>query len=274
MKRRIKPIFLNMFIVILFLFLIFITYGNIVGISNDKVNSNNNIEINLLNSENLTLTQLMMQTSNICNRGPRPKPEKIAYITIDDGPSKYTNDILKILNKNNVKATFFMVEGNMKKYQESLKIMANQKHALGFHSVSHDINILYKTPESAVNEFDKCKKTLEEITNQKSNLIRLPYGSKPYASKEDYDALVNAGYKIWDWNLDTEDWRATPKDIVDNVAKYSGQHKEIVLLMHEKEQSVKALQGIIDVLKSKGYTILPIDERDTPKNYWEQNLTN
>ena len=44
--------------------------------------------------------------------------------------------------------------------------------------------------------------------------------------------------------------------------------------MHEKEQSVKALQGMIDILREKGYTILPIEERDKPKNYWEQNLTN
>ncbi|MGL5640819.1 MAG: polysaccharide deacetylase family protein [Paraclostridium sp.] len=272
MKRRIKPIFLNVFIVILLLFLIFITYDKIIGKADD--NNKNNIEINLLNSENLTMTQLMIQATEVCNRGPRPKPEKVAYITIDDGPSKYTNDILKVLRKNNVKATFFMVEGNMRKYPEQLKDMANQNHSLGFHSVSHNINVLYKTPQSAVGEFDKCQSTLEEITNKTSNLIRLPYGSKPYASKESYNALVNAGYKIWDWNLDTEDWRATPEEIVENVVKYSDQHKEIVLLMHEKEQSVKALQGIIDVLKSKGYTILPIEERDKPKNYWEQNLTN
>ena len=54
------------------------------------------------------------------------------------------------------------------------------------------------------------------------------------------------GFKIWDWNLDTEDWKGTPQTIVNNVNKYSNQHSEVVLLMHEKEQSVKALQGIIN----------------------------
>ena len=44
--------------------------------------------------------------------------------------------------------------------------------------------------------------------------------------------------------------------------------------MHEKEQSVKALQGIINQLKEKGYTIMPIEESDMPKNFWEQNLRN
>ena len=54
---------------------------------------------------------------------------------------------------------------------------------------------------------------------------------------------------------------------------YSDEHRQIVLLMHEKEQTVKALQKMIDILNSKGYTILPIEENEYNKNYWEQNLT-
>lgn len=270
MSRRIKPIFLNVFIVGVLLFLIFITCDNIIETSK----SYDEEEIVLLNSENMTLTQLMISTTKVNERGPKPKPEKVAYITIDDGPSKYTNEILDILHKNDIKATFFMIDKNMNRYSNELKRIESDGHSLGFHSVSHDINILYKTPKTTVSEFDKCNNSLEEITNETSKLIRLPYGSKPYAPKESYDALVEAGYKIWDWNLDTQDWRATDKEIIKNVETYLGQHKEVVLLMHEKEQSVKALQGMIDILREKGYTILPIKERDKPKNYWEQNLTN
>ncbi|MCG4682745.1 polysaccharide deacetylase family protein, partial [Faecalibacillus intestinalis] len=69
----------------------------------------------------MTLTDLMMKASSVNNRGPKPKPEKVAYITIDDGPSKYTDGILSILDSNNVKATFFMIEGNMKQHPEQLK---------------------------------------------------------------------------------------------------------------------------------------------------------
>lgn len=271
MKRRIKPILLNLFIVGILLFLIFLMYENIFERTQEDTNSN--IEVKLLDSDALTLTQLMLKTSDICNRGPRPKPEKIAYITIDDGPSKYTDEILDILRKNNVKATFFMIEGNMKTYPEALKNIAKEDHSLGFHSVSHDINVLYKTPEATANEFNKCKNTLEKITNKTSNLIRLPYGSKPYAPKESYEELLKEGYKIWDWNLDTQDWRATSEQIVESVKTYGPQHKEIVLLIHEKEQSVIALQGIIDELENQGYTILPIEERENPKNFWKQNLS-
>ncbi|MGL5750318.1 MAG: polysaccharide deacetylase family protein, partial [Paraclostridium sp.] len=127
--------------------------------------------------------------------------------------------------------------------------------------------------ESTLAEFDKCKQTLNIITGSVSNLVRLPYGSKPYAPRQNYNTLVKNGYKVWDWNLDTQDWKATSDEIVNNVEIYSNNNRELVILMHEKEQTVEALQEIIDILKFKGYTILPIEENDIPKNYWEQNLT-
>ncbi len=269
MKIKVKSIFKNLFVIVILLILILFTYSKLINDSKGNID----INLDLLNNETLTLTQLIIKTSKINQRGPIPKPDKVAYITIDDGPSKYTKEIVDILEKNNIKATFFMVDGNMKKYKKELKLLDNKGHSLGFHSVSHDINVLYKTPQTTVLEFDQCLETLEKITNKTSKLIRLPYGSKPYATKESYKALIDSGYKIWDWNLDTQDWRATDKEIIENVKTYSGQYNEIVLLMHEKEQSVKALQGIIDTLRKKGYTILPIEEKYKPKNYWKQNLT-
>lgn len=270
MGKNKKSVFLSVLIVIVFLFLLFIVLGNInlfttkkTYIKNDLIETGNNTT---------TLTQLIMQVSRLNEKGPKPKPDKIAYITIDDGPSKFTDGILSILDSNNVKATFFMIEGNMRQYPEQLKRMKNEGHSMGFHSVTHDVKKLYKSTESAVDEFEKCKSTLYKITNVNSNLMRIPYGSKPYTPEETYNSLVSKGFKIWDWNLDTEDWKSTTEEILNNVNKYVGNNDEIVLLMHEKEQSVRALQGIIDILKSKGYTIIPISENDEPKNFWKQNL--
>ena len=268
MERKIKPIFLSASIVVLLLFLLFITFNKLILTSNEQ----NDIDIKLLESDTITLTDLMQKASDVNNRGPNPKPEKVAYITIDDGPSKFTDGILSILDSNNIKATFFMIDGNMKQHPKQLKRIAEEGHSMGFHSVTHDISKLYKSTQSTVSEFDKCKDTLYKITNVDSNLMRIPYGSKPYTPEESYNALVDKGFKIWDWNLDTEDWKQTSQGILNNVNKYSGQQNEIILLMHEKEQSVKALQGIINQLKEKGYTLMPIKENDIPKNFWEQNL--
>lgn len=198
--------------------------------------------------------------------------EKIAYITIDDGPSKFTNEILDILDENQVKATFFMIDGNMKKYKDEVQRIVSNGHGAGFHSVTHDKEKIYKTPDATVGEFDTCKNTLYDITGTSSNLIRLPYGSKPYMSEGSYDKLIESGYIIWDWNVDTLDWKSTTDQIVSNVLYHGRKHEELVLLFHEKEQTLEALSSSIRVLKERGYKILPISENIDEKNFWKGNL--
>ncbi|MEG0842858.1 MAG: polysaccharide deacetylase family protein [Romboutsia sp.] len=219
-----------------------------------------------------TLTEMVEDASLEINKGPSEKSEKIAYITIDDGPSKYTNQILDIFKKNNVKATFFMIDGNMKNNPEAIKRMDKEGHSMGFHSVSHDVEKLYKTPQDTLNEFETCNSTLYNITGKTSKLIRLPYGSKPYMPEESYKKLLDNKYLIWDWNLDTLDWKSTTDQIVSNVLYYGREKEEIVLLIHEKEQSVEALESTIKVLRERGYEILPITEKSETKNFWKQNL--
>lgn len=197
---------------------------------------------------------------------------KVAYITIDDGPSKYTEDILRILDKYKVKGTFFLINRNMNIYPEKVKKIVESGNTAGLHSVSHDINKLYKTSISAKEEFDLNNQTFYEITGRYSNLVRLPYGSKPYASKESYNNLVSAGYKIWDWNIDTQDWKSSSSEIVENTKIYSKNKNEIILLIHEKKQTVEALDSLISYLIEEGYDILPINENQDPKNFWLKNL--
>jgi peptidoglycan/xylan/chitin deacetylase (PgdA/CDA1 family) len=191
--------------------------------------------------------------------------DKVAYITIDDGPSKFTSQILDILDKHDVKATFFMINRNMKNYKDIVQRISEEGHGAGFHSVSHDVKELYKTPESALNEFYICRNTYKEITGKISNLVRLPYGSKPHTPEESYNKLVENNLSVWDWNLDTEDWKATTDNILSNILLHGRNKEDLVILMHEKEQTVKALQKMIDILNSKGYTILPIEENEYNK---------
>lgn len=263
-------------------FILAILIGVILGIvvsgmvylnneNSNKINSTVENEINkVIQMKNLTelIDEVYMQNY----KGPGPNKGKFAYITIDDGPTKYTNQILDILDKNDVKATFFMIDGNMKKRPEEVKRIAREGHGAGFHSVSHDTQRLYKTPEAALEEFNKCSATYESITRRKSKLIRLPYGSRPYTPEESYNMLVENKYLVWDWNLDTEDWRATTDNIVSNLLYYGRDRKNLVILLHEKEQSVEALDSIIKVLKSREYEILPLNESIYPLNFWNKNL--
>lgn len=231
-------------------------------------NKNNYSDENLLKKDSIKL---------IYNESENPKSidknlNKVAYITIDDGPSKYTDEIIDILNKYNAKATFFLLENNMRRYPEKVKNIVENGNTAGFHGVSHDIHVLYKNSTEARKEFETNKETFFNITGEISNLVRLPYGSKPYTPKEVYDDLTNYGYKIWDWNLDTQDWKATPSEIVENVRKYSESENKVIILIHEKKQTVDSLESMLKYLSEDGYTFLPIAENEVEKNFWLNNL--
>lgn len=250
------------FIVILFIGLI----GN-SDIFNEKSKETYNSDVEVKSSENIISKELIDDTYNIEN-----KEEKIAYITIDDGPSKYTSQILDILNKNDVKATFFFIDGNMKKYPQEVNELVEYGHSIGFHTVSHDKEILYSNQEQMLNEFETCKETFKSITGKDSNLIRIPYGSKPNMSQEGMDILEENDFLVWDWNLDTQDWKGTTDNIVSNILYYGRNKSKLVILIHEKQQTVDALDSIIRVLKERGYKIMPITEDIEPHNYWNKTM--
>ena len=222
--------------------------------------------------EGETITSMVYSGAEEMQKGPSKTYGKVVYLTIDDGPSEYTDEIIKILNKNNVKATFFMINGNMQAYPEQVKNIVKNGNTAGFHSVSHDIHKLYVSKTSAKEEFDTNQATFKKITGQTSKVIRLPFGSKPYTPRASYNALVDSGYKLWDWTLDTEDWRSTSSQIMENVKKYSSGSDNVVLLMHERKQTVAILDEMIKYLKSEGFEILPIKQSDEARNYWNGKL--
>lgn len=234
-----------------------------------------NEPITLTRDENLTNTTMMSiinDTSEEINKGPSKSAGKVAYITIDDGPSQFTDQLIKVLDKHNAKATFFMIDGNMKLHPQQVKNIVNSGNTAAFHSVTHDIHKLYKTPTSAKEEFDQNNKTLKEITGKESKVIRIPYGSKPYTPQASYDAIIGAGYKIWDWDVDTMDWKANSGQIVQAVKNHNPDNDSVIVLIHEKKQSLDALDPMLTYLASQGYEFLPIEQNQNPHNYWLNNL--
>ena len=249
----------------------------VVGVRVSSLNMKENEISRNAKLSSSTITDIVSNTSIEVSKGPSKSSGKIAYITIDDGPSKFTDEMIKTLNKYNVKATFFMIDGNMKEYPQQVKNIIKNGNTAGFHSVSHDIHKLYVTSTSAKEEFDTNDQTFYKITGKHSKVIRIPYGSKPYTPQASYQALVDAGYKIWDWDLDTEDWRSNSSQIVQNVKNHiknrKGEDKDqLVVLMHEKKQRAEALDSVLKFLSDEGYEFAPVDQNQIPKNYWLRNL--
>ncbi len=198
-------------------------------------------------------------------------PSKIGYITFDDGPSKYTKEIVEILEKYEVQGTFFMLSNNINKYSEDVKLIIQKGNAVGLHGVTHRVKKAYESPNALVSEMKQDNDALLDATGMKTNLIRTPYGSKPYMTKDFRDACVKEGFKMWDWNVDSKDSLeryVLPEKIISNIKEQVSNQKIPVILLHEKKSTVEALEEILYYLKQEGYTLMPIDYDQEPMNFW------
>jgi peptidoglycan/xylan/chitin deacetylase (PgdA/CDA1 family) len=114
---------------------------------------------------------------------------------------------------------------------------------------------------------------LQEVTGTKTNLIRVPYGSAPYMTKPYRKAVEIAGYKMWDWNVDSRDSlgeNISPSIVIRNVKNQVKKQKTPVILLHERSTTVQALPEILKYLKENGYIPIPINKSQQPINFWNR----
>lgn len=212
------------------------------------------------------------------NKNNDKEEQKVAYLTFDDGPSLYTHDILKTLKTYNSNATFFVLSSSIQKYPDELEMIVEGGHSIGLHGVSHDVKKIYKSPVSLVTEMQRDSEIIMSKIGLTSNLIRTPYGSFPYMTKEYRDACVSEGYRIWDWNVDSKDAlgkNVRPSAIIKNVVQQVQQHEKNnvkpIILMHETSNSSIALPRILNYLTENGYKVIAIDYNEKPVNFWNDS---
>ena len=176
-----------------------------------------------------------------------------------------TAKILNILQKNNVRATFFMTGGWVESYPDDVKAILAAGHDLGNHSENHK-NMSQLSDAEKKEELMKVHQKVQELTGYEMFLFRPPYG--------DYDnAVVNVakdcGYYTIQWDVDSLDW----KDYgVDSIIKTVTQHKHLgngsIILCHNGAKfTAQALDTLIATLKNEGYTFVPISELIYKDNY-------
>lgn len=209
---------------------------------------------------------------------PKQSGSKVAYLTFDDGPNGYTSKILNILKKYNAKGTFFVMEGNIRNYKSTANRMLDEGHYIAGHSITHDAKKLYSSPSSLIYEMNETRNTIKNVTGVTSNLIRVPYGSKPYIKKSYRDALVSNNLKMWDWNVDSNDWRhkGNPDKVVSivtsQVSNLNNNGTIPVILFHDNKVTVDSLPTIIEYLYSKGYTLKSYSPNEHFMiNFWGDN---
>jgi len=212
----------------------------------------------------------------IATKGQTPSPQSpqgnhTVYLTIDDGPSSATSKIDKILTQYRVPATFFLLEPNMRKYPNVLKDLAKKGFSLGLHGVTHDKNKFYHSRETVVAEMKTAQKTLQQITGIKTVLIRVPYGSVPYMTPDYRQAEVEAGFIMWDWNVDSLDWEFNDARYVSYTLKQVDQfrHKKesLIILIHDRPETAEYLPRLLEALKARHYEFKAIDPNLKPLQF-------
>lgn len=117
-----------------------------------------------------------------------------------------------------------------------------------------------------------CLSTLAKITGQHSTVIRVPYGSKPYMTTNYRKAMDAKGYQMWDWNVDSLDWKLlngpkTANYTINQIKAIQKSGTSPLILFHDKATTADALPAVLSYLKENGYELLPIT------NEIEQDIT-
>lgn len=163
-----------------------------------------------------------------------------------------TNDIpqlLDLLEKENIKATFFLVGQWVERYPDSVRQIAAAGHEIGNHSYSH-VDFVGEQENIILQQMDKTDALIRDLTGTSPGLARVPSGS--------YDSRVirllrRQGYEVIQWDVDSVDWQKPPADEMTRKVVENVQNGSIVLFHSGADTTMEALPDVIAGLREKGY---------------------
>ncbi|MGI6259685.1 MAG: polysaccharide deacetylase family protein [Anaerolineaceae bacterium] len=194
----------------------------------------------------------------------QPDPEKIVYLTFDDGPDpKWTPQILEILARYHAGATFYMIGRNANTHPEIVRQVAEQNQNIAVHGYNHmdmshiDFQTFYYEVYDSEEVIRKALKAEPNLEAQFGKCLRPPYGR---TSEYLYQNASEMDYEVSMWHIDTKDWQQpAPEEMLAELLKRLEPGK--VILMHdggeERAQTLLGLQLILHELIMQGYQILP-----------------
>ncbi len=194
------------------------------------------------------------------------KEKKVALSFDAAWGNEDTAEILKILDKHNVKVTFFMTGGWVEKYPDDVKAIAKAGHDLGNHSENHK-HMSQLSKEQCKEEIMKVHEKVKALTGVDMMLFRPPYG--------DYNNTLlqvtkENGYHCIQWDVDSLDWKDYgAESIIKTVCKHKHLGNGSIILCHNGAKFTKdALETMITGLQEQGYEIVPISQLIYTGNYY------
>lgn len=195
-------------------------------------------------------------------------PDQTIFLTFDDGPYEYTDELLDILDKYNVKATFF-VTAQFEDYLDCIEREADEGHTVAVHTYKHRFADVYESTDAYWEDFEKMNDIIEEQTGERTELFRFPGGSSNTISRrysegimsELTDQAKDRGLDYYDWNVSSGDAGEYTDsfEIWDTITDQIWEHKCSVILCHDiHEYTVDCIEDVITYALDHGFSFMPL----------------
>jgi len=179
-------------------------------------------------------------------------------LTFDDGPDKeITSQILAILEKENIKATFFVIGNKIKENIELLKKINNEGHTIGNHSYSHNNQITICSTKKLKEDLIKCNQLIEQVIGKKPLFFRPPFGitTPRYRRVLSQLNMHSIGWSIRSFDTQSKNKEVLYKKITRQISDGS------IILFHDTQKiTIEVLPSIIEFCKVNGINIVPLQE--------------
>lgn len=210
----------------------------------------------------LTLSQLVKKYPDLLLlKGPEASRQ--VALTFDDAPDKqYTPQVLNVLKQYNVRATFFILGSQAEQHPEIVKRIAREGHVIGNHSYNHKL-FTKLSDESFKSQVLLTQASLKSLIGYSPRLIRPPFGE---INENQLLWASMQGYRIVNWNVDSEDWKQLNREqVTNNILNHV--KKGSIVLQHSGggpgqnlSGTVEALPTVIQILQSRGYQLVTLPE--------------
>ncbi|WP_454192566.1 polysaccharide deacetylase family protein [Paenibacillus sp. Marseille-Q7038] len=194
------------------------------------------------------------------------------YLTFDDGPGKYTEPVLDILDEYEVPATFFVLGEQVEVHPELINRMFEKGYVIGNHTYDHKYDKLYNSFPDFWKQIKQTEEAVRRITGERPQLVRAPGGTYGHFDSTYFELMKEAGYVVTDWNVDSGDSlkKDVPaKEIIKNATKSAVSGDRIVLL-HDggsHAETVKALPAIIEYYQAQNYEFASLNPAEKPVQF-------
>ncbi|MDW5418055.1 polysaccharide deacetylase family protein [Iodobacter sp. CM08] len=193
-----------------------------------------------------------------------PGQRKQMALTFDDGPTEHTRELLKVLKKHNIHATFFWLGKQAEQFPNIVKEAAAAGHTIGNHSYDHPYSSKLSASVFNSSQIVPTQKIFQSILGFAPTLFRPPYGD---LSDAEMALLQKNNMHAISWSVDTRDWlvawnKGQPAEIEKVVLNYA--HPEAIVLMHDgggpRQSTIAAVDAFIPKLKEQGYEFITVDK--------------